>query len=86
MGKAQKNSPDLVVADTWMGKHRAKLGISQKAMADLLGVSREQYRAIESAKEPNTWCARLLDLYLTNKGLALLVKQGERASKKQQTD
>jgi hypothetical protein len=82
--KQQKNLPDLVVADTWMGRHRAKTGLSQKAFAALLSkasgreISRENYRAIEKTEEPNTWCAALLDLYLTEKGVALLLGQGEK--------
>lgn len=68
--------------DSWMGKHRGKAKFSQERTANVLKVVEAQVRQIEKAKEPNTWCARALDLFLDEYGLEELERLVQKAERK----
>ena len=62
---AKTGRPVAPCGDTILTRYRARYGISQQALADLLGVNRSQLAGMESGKRPIPLaCTRLLCLLM----------------------
>lgn len=56
---------------------RARLGISQEKVAEMVGISRQTYNAIETGKRDMTWpiCLSMVTFFQNNEQTAQMLKQ-----------
>ena len=56
---------------------RARLGISQEKISEMVGISRQTYNAIETGKRDMTWpiCLSMITFFQNNEQTAQMLKQ-----------